>query len=498
MRVSENMIYAGIVETMNDSMNAIMRLNMQSSAQKKLLYPSDNPAGIGTVLNLAALNSSIDHFMENVETAQGWLGLGDKILGESSKTVAKIKELAQQAATETYTDKQRAAIAKQLRQLFGVLVNQGNTRFAGKSIFAGHKTDATAFRQILGATVLDPALDDSAVESVSGKAPHTIMINFQTSGTVGGAADIDYKYSSDGGKTWKNATLSAGQRELHVDGCTVSLRNGIAVTAQTPTAGTKINVRPAVVYEGDDSDGVTIKNLDKSPLLTTTLGHFSQNVVVRVDNSGTIPGPVNYSYSLDGGSSWTTGNVASNARLEIPGGTLVLASNAGANTFASGNQFVITPNTADIKLTISKTQSVVVNNVGKDIYGGLYQKPGDTLLTKAMPETPENNLFETVGELIGFVESNDITNIGKSLARIDTCHAHLAAANGAVGAKVNLTDFVLNALDTRKSNNTTYLANIESADVASIMTELEKHKLIYSNIIKTNQMILDVNSLSVI
>lgn len=498
MRISENMIYGAATESMNQSLNELMRLNMMNSSQKTLLYPSDNPAGVGTALELHALNSSIDHFMGSVETAQGWLQLGDKILGEASEAVAKIKTLAQQASTQTYTDEQRAAIAKQMRELLGTLVNHANTRFAGKSIFAGHKVDATAFEQILGATVRDKDLDDSAVESVTGKALRTITVDFKTNGTVGGATDLDYRYSTDGGKSWKEGTLTAGQRQLTLDGCTVTLKNGIAVKDLNTDGGTRINLRPAVVYKGDDSDDVTVRNLDGSPLLTSTLGRFSQNVVVRVDNNGTLPGPVNYSYSLDGGSTWTSGNVSSNARLTIPGGTLVLASNSGSNTFSIGNQFSVTPNTADIRLAISRDQSVIVNNVGKDVFGGLYRKPGDTFLSKAMSDKPDRNIFETIGELIGYVESNDVPNIGKCLEKVGTGHAHLVGVNGTVGARVNLTDFVFNALDTRKSNNKTALANIEAADLATLMSDIKKQELIYSNVLKTNKMILELNSLSVL
>ncbi len=498
MRISDNMIYGATIETMNQSLNEVIRLGLIQSSQKKLLYPSDNPAGMGTALELHAQNGSIEHFMENVKTAQGWLELGDKILGEASKTVAKIQTLAQQASTETYTNEQRASIAKQLRELLGTLVNQANTRFAGKSIFAGHKVDATAFDQILGATVLDKSLDDGAVESVTGKAPHTITVDFTNNGVVGGGTDLGYRYSTDGGKSWKNGTLAAGRQKLNVEGCTVTLKNGINVKDLNTDGGTRINVRPAVVYNGDDSDGVTVKSLNGSSLLTTTLGHFDQNVVVRVDNTGTVPGPVNYSYSLDGGSTWTSGNVSSNARLTIPGGALVLASNAGANTFSTGSQFVVAPNTADIRLSISRTQSVTVNNVGKDVFGGLYRKPGETALSKTMPDKPDRNLFETVAELIGFVESNDVKSIGKSLEKIKTSHAHLEGVNGTLGARVNLTDFVLNSLDTRKSNNRTYLANIESADLATVMSDLEKQKFIYSSVLKTNKDILELNSLSIL
>ncbi len=498
MRVTDNQIYQAASENMNDSLNRLMQLNMRSASQKRMILPSDNPAGMATALELHAHNGSIDHFLENVKSAQGWLSLADRTLGEVSKTIIKIKELAQQAATDTYTNDQRAATAKQMRELLNSLISQANTKFAGKSIFAGHKVDQGAFDFTMAATVLDSTLDDSAVEKVTGDATKVAQVQFLDSGTIGGGADLRYKYTSDGGKTWNTKTLAAGQRELQLDGSVVTMKNGVNVTLTSDAAaGTRINVRPGVRYLGDDSDGVKVANLSQLPLTATTLGKFEGRVNVRLDNAGTIPGPISYSFSLDGGSTWNSGNISSNGQLPVPGGSLNLASGVG-NTFTSGAQYSISPHTADIGLSLSRHQSVTVNSVGKDVFGGLYLKPGDTLLSRAMPNSPDNNLFETVGELIGFVETNDTANIGKSLDRLTRSHAHVEGVNGTIGARVNLTDFALNTLELRKDNNTSYLSNIESADATALMAEIKKQEFIYSNVIKTNQLILSLNDMSIL
>jgi len=494
MRISDNQIYAAVTNNMNESLDRLMQLNMQGSAQKKLLLPSDNPAGMATALSLSAHNGSINHFLQNVETAKGWLSLADNILGEVSKTVIKIKELAQQTATESYTQDQRMAAAKEMRELMNTLINQANTKFAGKSIFAGHKVDLEPFKYTMGATVLDPELTNAAVEKITGDETKTVRVEFTESGTIGGGADLQYRYSTDAGKTWKKGTLAAGERELALGGSSVVLKDGISVTAASDKGGTRINIRPAVEYRGDDSDGVQVQNLSRTPIKATTLGKIAGRINVRLDNDGTLPGPISYSFSLDGGATWKSGNVASNGQLAVPGGSLALAS-AGGNSFSAGDQFAISPNAADITLSLSKTQTVAVNSVGKDVFGGLYRKPGESLLTPAMAENKDANLFETVGELIGFVETGDTANIGKSLERLTKSHAHVEGVNGTIGARVNLTDFVMNTLELRKDNNSAYLSNIESVDSAWLMSEIKKSEFIYSSVIKTNQTILSINDM---
>ncbi|XPV77834.1 MAG: flagellar hook-associated protein FlgL [Desulfovibrio sp.] len=497
MRVSDNQIYSSALSNMNESLSNLMHLNMQNSSQKKMLLPSDNPTGMATALNLHSHNGALTHFLENVKSAQGWLNLGDNVLGEASKAVIKITELAQQASTGTYDYDQRLSIAKQMRQMLGSLMNQANTRFADKSIFAGHKVEVEPFRPILGATMLDENLKDSDLTSINGSALKSVRVEFTSTGVVGGVAPLNYKYSTDAGKTWKTGALAAGSTEVDLGTCKATLKNGIGVTAASDKSGTRFNIRPAIEYLGDDSDGVDVIKLTESPLATSTTGKFAARVNVRIDNSGALPGPVKYSFSTDGGSSWVTGNVSTDGKLAIPGGTLNLTNGTG-NTFKASDQFAVAPNTADISLSLSRTQSVVVNNVGKDVFGGMYKKPGDTSLTKAMPDSPEKNLFETVGRLIGAVETNDVNSIGEALADLKKSHAYLESVNATVGGRVNLTDFVLNSLNMRKDNNNAYLSNIESADISEIMSNLKKSELVYTSVIQTNKIIMELNSISVI
>ena len=98
---------------------------------------------------------------------------------------------------------------------------------------------------------------------------------------------------------------------------------------------------------------------------------------MRLDD--TSGDPYVYSYSTDGGASWVTGNTsgavgADVTTLSVPGGILSLDMTSG--TPADGDQFFIQPSTADISIGISPTDSVVVNGVGKDIFGGVYQAAG--------------------------------------------------------------------------------------------------------------------------
>lgn len=120
--------------------------------------------------------------------------------------------------------------------------------------------------------------------------------------------------------------------------------------------------------------------------------------------------------------------------LNIPGGTLTLSANG--SSLAAGSQFFVQPSTADISIPISGTDAVVVNGVGKDIFGGVYQAYGDTNYTVAQfSGSNAGNLFETVGELIGYLETNNEDGIADSLAKLTGAQNTVLEAAASVGGR---------------------------------------------------------------
>ncbi|GKT29142.1 flagellar hook-associated protein FlgL, partial [Aduncisulcus paluster] len=136
-----------------------------------------------------------------------------------------------------------------------------------------------------------------------------------------------------------------------------------------------------------------------------------------------------------------------------------------------GDQFVIRPNTADLRLDISQSRSIRVNNVGKDIFGGIYTRPGATNPAPS-PDNNNSNLFETLGKLIGYVETND----------------KKASANAAASAE--------KLADIRKDNNTALLSRLEDADLGELLNELKQSELIYEAVARSSRMINQMSILN--
>ncbi|GFM37793.1 flagellar hook-associated protein FlgL [Desulfovibrio psychrotolerans] len=509
VRVSQRSMFTNFVTNMNSSLADLMESNIQASSQKRINKPSDDSIGTARVLNYRDSLSGIEQYKKNIDTAKSWLGLADQTLLQVNTLLTRMKGLAEQAATGTLDANNREQISFELRQQYEQLINLANTQYEGRHLFAGHKTDQPAFVQGLGLTSNDSVFPDGSY-SITGAASKTFVVQFTSNATIGGATPVTLRYSTDAGRTWQNGVIAAGQNSLTIDGVNLTMQAGTAVQAVDTTNvhdtlsngsinGTWLYIRPTAIYKGDDNDlPPTITHFGASPVTGAASGVFSKDVLVRIDSSNaSLGGQIVYSYSLDNGNSWTRGNIASSAGtsnsapLSIPGGFLTLSSNGG-NTLAQGDQFIVRPHRGDITFEISRNQTLTVNSIGKDVFGGLYQGPNDSVPMAAYGGDGRN-LFETVGRLIGFMESNNQQGIQEALADLDTASSLIMTQAAAVGGRENRLEVVGNVLDTIQLDEKARMSNIEDIDVAELMTKLAQQQLIYNSVLKSSAQIMQMN-----
>jgi flagellar hook-associated protein 3 FlgL len=496
-RVSQRDIYTNLVGYLNSATTRLMELNQQASSQKKVNKPSDNPVGMARILDYRDSLAALEQYQTNIDTAKGWLNLADQTLMETNTILTRARELAEQGATGTMTQQNRETIAYEIRELFEQFINLSNTEYEGQSIFAGHKTKTNAFEASLAMDVRNTTwdLDDDEFFQITGSTDRTIAVQFLENGSVtAGQADgdMDYRFSSDGGLTWSTTrTLAAGGTTLDLDGVTAELAGDATITGSGTDntkmdTGTWLVIRPAAEYLGDDEDTSQVDAfVDSASDVggSTAQGAFAKDVLVRIDAAGP---PLEYSYSLDSGNTWTTDQetTTSPPRLLVPGGVLTLeATGGGAPTLAVGDQIAVRPNRAKMNVEISPGQSVQINNIGKELFGGIYQGRA----------VEEPNAFEALGRLAAAFETNDQDGIQQGLDDLKSVQQHLNTKLAGVGARENRLDIAGNVLSSLELNQTERLSTIEDVDVAELMTELMNQQTIYKAVLSSSSRIMKMN-----
>ncbi|MBU1003265.1 MAG: flagellar hook-associated protein FlgL [Proteobacteria bacterium] len=503
MRISTQTRFTFFIGNMNDALSELMELNIKASTQKDINRPSDNPVGMARILDHRETIAALDQYAENINTATGWLGFADSTLTRTNEILTRIRVLAEQAATGTMSGNNREQASYEVRQLNEELVVLANSKYEQQYIFSGHNTGEQAYENALWLTDNDGATDGTTF-SITGDSNKTVLVRFTTAGVVGTDA-LDYEYSSDGGTTFTAGTVPAvaGDKTLILGGVQLTLEAGTTVTAYDPDVagdennGTWMWVRPTARYKGDDNDAISVDTFGPSLLSNAASGIFTKNVTVRIDSDAALDSdPVEYSYSTDGGSTWVEGQTtngsgsATELSLVVPGGTLTLYDSGSGNTLSAGDQWIIRPRTADVRMEISPGENIIVNNVGKDIFGGIYQDPSSSGLTLAPGVPADQNMFDTVGRLIGFMETNNQGGCQEALAELTPISERIMNYAARVGAAENRLQVASGILDTMRDNEKERLSSVEDADVTELMTNLANQQVVYETVLRSSSMVM--------
>lgn len=607
LRITQGLMYNSFVSNMNRNLGNLMESNIQSSSQKKVNRPSDDPLAAGRILASRSTLDRLDGYEENINMAMGWLNLADNTLGSGDGSVlnvlSRIKVLAEAMATGSVSAENRLETSYEVRGHFEQLISLANAKYAGSNIFGGHRTDQPAYVQGLAVTCLD-AIDDSIADArfhVEGALDRTMIIQPVNSGN---ADSVQYRYSMDGGTTWQEVdnvipndpeadfctieaggvrvqftTVAADGRPVHVTG--VRPTGVVDEGPDSPHSndnGTWIYVRPTAVYQGDDHDtqvvsgygatvsatasgtfasdvslkivsvdidpstgqeiinytvdnGATILHSDPGSLsldipgggaldlkskpaagmsfdvnaMTMTVtgtgttvsgeaeGYFTRDIAVRIDSAPT-GGAIKYSYSVDDGNNWIQATApAGSSSLPVPGGYLTLSGEPGA-----GMQFLVHPHRADINYQIGDDDSIAVNMIGKDIFGGYYDYPGDRdadgkLIKNPVPVTGQANLFETVGDLLAALETNSQQGVQEALEKLDDVMALVRTRVAEVGGRENRLISSQGSLIMRQYSEEDRLSDIEDVDVTELMTRLSQQQIAYNSVLKSSSMIMQMS-----
>lgn len=508
MRITHNMMYSTMTQNMNNILSDYMNTGIQMSTQKRVNNPSDDPTGMVQILNYRASIAANETYINNSQEASSWLASTDGALQQAQTILTRVTELAEQAATGTISPENRMQISSELNQLFEQLINIANTEYNGTHMFAGHKTEGPAYSIKLG-VMTENAEFDNVTFDVQGELPQTAMIRFTQDGEIGGAADLEYQYSKDGGKTWVTKTLNAGDTTLELDGCLVNLAEGtpVNVTAfnpdepTSPHNGSMLYVRRSALYIGDDNDFPPELDIFGNSInagATSAQGIFKSDVQIKFPQDVTVSqdGTIEFLYSTDNGITWQTSKATTTAgsnsvRLVVPGGYVDVAAQNGTS-ISAGSQLVVRPNRAEEQgYEIAPGDFVQITNDGKDIFGGLYK---DKNSDYAKP-VAEPNIFETISDLIAYCQTDNQNGCSQSVEDMRKMSEHLLTKLAEVGGKSNRVEVNMNVMQTHKSNQTIRKSNIEDADLSQLLNDITKQQVTYQAVLKSSSMIMNMSLL---
>ncbi len=118
----------------------------QLASGRRVLRPSDDPAGATRILTLRESVTTLQQYNENINLATNRLQIEESALISAGDLLQRARELAIQANNATQTNETRAGAAVEIQGILDGLLGAANTRDSNNEyIFAGFRTSAPPF-----------------------------------------------------------------------------------------------------------------------------------------------------------------------------------------------------------------------------------------------------------------------------------------------------------------------------------------------------------------
>lgn len=140
MRITSRMMMKNMLNNLSKNNRRLNEASQQLSTGKRISKPSDDPGDTVRGLRIRTELNEIAQYRKNIDTASSILQYSDDMLDSVGQGIHRAMELGVQALNDTYDSEQRKSMAAEINGILEDLVQNGNSTFANRYIFAGTET----------------------------------------------------------------------------------------------------------------------------------------------------------------------------------------------------------------------------------------------------------------------------------------------------------------------------------------------------------------------
>ncbi|MGN6378755.1 MAG: flagellar hook-associated protein FlgL [Gaiellales bacterium] len=139
VRITQSMMTRTLLSDLGTVTDQLAKTQQRLESGKQLTQPSDDPFAASKALQLRAQLAANQQYQRNASEASSWQDVADTALSSINDSVARIKALVVQGATDTSTS-DRGPIVGEITQLIDSIKTDANTQYAGRYVFSGSAT----------------------------------------------------------------------------------------------------------------------------------------------------------------------------------------------------------------------------------------------------------------------------------------------------------------------------------------------------------------------
>ena len=145
MRITNRVMNNNLLLNLNRGLTRLDRLNNQLGSKKQINVPSDDPVKAGVILRTSSSIRETEQYIRNNRAAESWLDSSDIVLKDVIAVIHRAKELGVNGASSHLDETARQALADEVEQLHGNLLQLANSSHGGRYLFAGQYTQTAPF-----------------------------------------------------------------------------------------------------------------------------------------------------------------------------------------------------------------------------------------------------------------------------------------------------------------------------------------------------------------
>ncbi|WP_020143828.1 flagellar hook-associated protein FlgL [Terracoccus sp. 273MFTsu3.1] len=145
LRVTDQSMSLAAQRALGDRQSRLASAQATATSGARISRPSDDPVGTGEALRVRAELAARGQYQRNIDDGTGWLSTIDSALAGATGLLQQARDAAVQGGNGSLTQAARDALAAVVDGLRHDLVGAANTRYLGRSVFAGTSDAPSAF-----------------------------------------------------------------------------------------------------------------------------------------------------------------------------------------------------------------------------------------------------------------------------------------------------------------------------------------------------------------
>jgi len=466
-------VYDNLIDGVQTHMRAMARLQEQMASGSKVNRASDSPTDALKIMDLQNQSRRLESYDTNLNLVMMNMEQCSSILQELSDSLVLVRQLLTQAASDTYTQDQRTAVAAQIDSILSQAVSLSNRNLFGQYLFGGTCTAAAPYV----AETTDGVIMSVRYQGDSDAASVPVAPGIQQDATLVG----EEVFRSD----QRQHPVFLGNTGAQAGAGTSTVRGDVWLTVQHDTttyAGTT-----GVAAGSSSAEGDTIVGTSHTLTIDSDSGR------VRLDDGQFV------AYGLGGDDS--------NIRLTNAAGDVVYVDVTGLDGGLSGQVDVAITATGKLSIddltstvdltTFTANEAVTDPATGRVLYVDTTQIQRTGIEPVHVPGTYDMfdvliGIRDTLRNERGLTSSQQAQLLDEAIDSLDEVMGGITAKMASIGGRLQAIDSIKTSLEDMSANIDTRRAGIRDADVVQLATDLTRTQVYYQMILYATAKVLNL------